>query len=117
MRTEFLQLDESNAALLAFLNRWGLWDWTGALHRELFMDQIGKPERTQSPSLRPSLPNLEKEKGVRTAMLEPAEAWLTSNARVGALHRDARRFLILGSLTSSAPQPSKQRSHSTIYGP
>ena len=87
MRDEFLRLKESNAALLAFLNRWGPWDRLGALY---IVEPTGfSPRELGDPVPLAVLPSLvwERRRELRSGMLNKPDVWLSDNAAFGTMQR------------------------------
>ena len=91
MRDDFMRLEESSDALLAFLNRWGLWSTPTLLHTEFsqfrVVSRLGLGD--QPYVVLPHIVWLHR-KLFRDGMLGPATAWLTERAALGGLHRRDR---------------------------
>ncbi|MGI4981301.1 MAG: hypothetical protein ACRYHB_13020 [Janthinobacterium lividum] len=85
MREEFLHLPESNDALLAFLNRWGNWNF-GALSVHSYRFSMREFERLESKPWIECVSAFlvwRERKRLREAMLAPPEMWLSNNASLG----------------------------------
>ena len=89
MRDEFLRLDESNDALLNFLNRWGSWDQSGSLYAVEPTGTALRPIGTPVPIA--ILPCLvwERRQELREGMLSKPDLWLSNNAMLGAMQSRA----------------------------
>lgn len=96
MRDDFMNLEESNLALVGFLNRWGAWGESSYLRyasvpfRRYSINPLEKPPTFLFPYL-----VWKRRRGFREGMLGKPATWLSGSASLEAIHRRPR-FPYLG---------------------
>lgn len=89
MRDEFLRLEETNAALLSFLSRWGWWERSGAFSYIEDEHSVGKLGEPYPIAVLPFLV-WKRRKELRDGMLGKPDAWLANNAALGFTQRRSK---------------------------
>jgi hypothetical protein len=98
MCDEFMRLEESNAALRSFLNRWGIWDTSSTISlAAASLKDVGLGLVSYESPILCVLPFLvwRARKAFRAGMLGKPDAWLANNASFGMTHRRSQ-FPYLG---------------------